>query len=455
MMGRLSEGAAMNLKLTALGRTFPAVVAAVGLLFVSAYPISPCQGMTVFKEDVIGFVVKKPDNWMIRYTTGIILVLKDFNAEEGVLIYPVRAGRGLTLADFMTGFLGALKKAPAGSSRIDFSEISRGRDKLTATLAGTMGRKEISGTAAAFPSGPDFMITICWAPKEMFASRQETLGCIADSYQRTMGLPLVRLKGEYFETMAPRGWKILDESQNGINFRNPSETAGVLVGYVDFGGDPRPMTIPRLFDALTTPCAPGQQSCFSITRTYNRLAAVDAPDFTDGFGRPWKARAEEFDATLIDAQRSKVHGVLTAMIMNGQHITKLYGWIFVHATRMSRPETWERDSAATAIVQENLIIIKASELITGRILPRNNPYDSSAIMGHWAYANKSQSERSEKFQEAIMGFDAYRMPGGERIEVPLNSIPGGNNPLFYNPQTGHLLNSTLESLPLGYVPLKR
>jgi hypothetical protein len=186
-----------------------------------------------------------------------------------------------------------------------------------------------------------------------------------------------------------------------------------------------------------------------------RLAAVDAPDFRDNMGRTWKARAEDFEATLVDAESTRVHGVLTAMVMRGRHIAGMYGWIIATATRISWPESWESNSAARAIVQENLKIIKASELITQRILPRNNPYDSSTIMGHWEYKNRVDSELWGKRQEAIMGYETFETPTGEHVDIPLNSIPGGNNPLYDNPQTGLTWNSTLESPPQGYYPLKR
>jgi hypothetical protein len=451
VMGSLSIGVFMHPKSLAsvLGAIF--VCAAAGFPGASA----PCPGMLTFQEDTIGFALSKPPAWMIRYTSGVILVLKDAAADEGVLIYPIRPAPGLTLSEFMSDVLGALKRGSTDASRLDFAAVSQTRYKMTASLSGTSGRKRISGSATALAAGPDYLIEIIWAPAEAFAAEREKLACIADSYQKAPGRPLVRLKGSYFETMAPLGWKILEESSNGINFRSADGGAGVLAGYGDFGGDPRPMTLPRLFDALTTPCAPGQQPCFSITRSYARLAAADAPDFTDGLGRPWKARAEEFDATLMDAPGTRVHGVLTGMVMCGRLVNGLYGWIIASATRVSRPDAWERNSAATAIVQDNLKIIKASELITRRILPRNNPLDSSAVMGHWAYVNKSDAARSEKYREAIMGYETYRTPGGDRIDVPLNSIPGGNNPLFYEQPTGRIWNSTLESPPRGYVPLKR
>lgn len=447
------------------GRAFvgAAVLLAVGILIVPALgPKDRDKGanpqmpaLSTFKDDVVGFSVKRPAGWRLRYTTGVIAVLKDDQAREGVLIYPVRPKAGFTLKDFLSSYLNVLKASSTGSSRIDFANLTADRLRATAQVSGTMAGTPISGLAAAVLQPPDYVLTVIWAAAAEFAAKRDGLRTIADSYQRAPGIALVRLNGTYFETMAPKGWRIKEESSISVNFANAAGDAGVMSGYADFGGDPAPMTIPRLFEAVTKPCYPGQQPCFSITKSYNRLAAIEAPDFQDSLGRTWKARAEEFEATLVDTAGSRVHGVLTGMVMCGRHITGLYGWIIATATRVARPDRWESQAAATAIVQENLKILRASELITQRILPRNNPYDSSTIMGHWAYKNKVDAELSAKRQESIMGYETYRTPTGERVDVPLNSIPGGNNPLYYHPQSGLLWGSALEPPPLGYVVLKR
>lgn len=432
------------------------------LIIVVLWPSISCQGailqipaLSTFKDDVIGFSVKRPGGWRLRYTTGVIAILKDDQAREGVLIYPVKPKESFTLQDFLKSYLNILKASSNRTSRIEFSNFAADRLRATAQVSGVMAGTPVSGLAEAVARPPDYILTVIWAPTPEFAAKRNGLQAIAASYQRTPGVALVKLSGKYFETMAPKGWRIMEESSNSVNFTNATGDAGVISGYTDFGGDSSPMTIPRLFEAVTKPCSPGQKPCFSIAKIYKRLAAVDAPDFKDSMGRTWKARAEEFEATLVDAAASRVHGVLTGMVMGGRHVTGLYGWMIVTATRISRPDRWESQAAATSIVQENIKIIRASELITQRILPRNNPYDSSTIMGSWAYKNKVDSELSAKRQEAIMGYESYRNPAGERVDIPLNSIPGGNNPLYFNPNTGLLWNSTLEPPPQGYVVLKR
>jgi hypothetical protein len=416
----------------------------------------PCRSLEMFKEDVVGFLVKKPAGWIIRYTTGIITILRDNQGQAGVLIYPIRPQTGFTLENFFSSFMNILKESSKDSSRVDYSDVIQGRGQVQAKVSGFIGGKTVIGEAAAFPSGPDYILTLYWAPTEELSSQQPVLKCIADSYQKAPGQPLVKLSGTYFETMAPTGWRIVEEGSNGVDFRNPAGDAGVIVGYGDFGSDPQPMTIPRLFEAVSKPCSPGQQPCFSKTKSYTMLAGGDAPDFKDGLGRTWKARAEEFDATMADAQNSRVHGVLTGMVMGGRHITGLYGWFVITSTRVSLPETWDRNSAATAIIQDNLKIIKASEWSTSRILPRNNPLDSSTYLSSGEYKNRVDAELSDKRREGIMGYETYRMPTtGDRFDIPLNSIPPGDGPVFLNPQDRSVWNPALGNAPQGYYQLEK
>ena len=117
--------------------------------------------------------------------------------------------------------------------------------------------------ASAVTQAPDYILTVVWAPATEFSAKQDGLQAGADSYRRAPGVTLVRLSGQYFETMAPKGWRIPEELSNSVNFANAAGDAGVVSGYTDFGSDPSPMTIPRLFEAVTKPWLPGQQPCFS------------------------------------------------------------------------------------------------------------------------------------------------------------------------------------------------
>ena len=83
--------------------------------------------LSTFKDDVIGFSVKRPAGWRLRYTTGVIAVLKNDQASEGVLIYPVRPKAGFTLQDFLTGYLNILKASSTSTSRIEFAGLSADR----------------------------------------------------------------------------------------------------------------------------------------------------------------------------------------------------------------------------------------------------------------------------------------------------------------------------------------
>jgi len=389
-----------------------------------------------FTEPFSGFSIEKPKNWQVKYTTGVITVTKDNNMQEGFLVYPVVPENGLTLVELTEKYLSVLKNSATSEAQIDYSGISENNNKVTTSITGNMNGKDIRGSVETIKSGQDYILKTVWAQAGEFSSKESSLAYLADTYKKTNGKALVTLSGKYFQTKAPADWIIKEETSNGINIASPNDEAGVMSGYFDFGGDPNPMTLDRMFEAFTRPCSAGQDPCYSITRTYNEVASVDAPDFQDNLGRTWKARAEEFDATLVDAASSRVHGVYTGMVMNGQNINGLYGWIIASATRISKPELWDKYSAITAIIQDNLTITQASELITNRILPRNNPYDSSTIMGSWEYKNKVDDELSQKRREAIMGFSTMYGNDGTSYEVPLNNISEGGNPTYINASTG-------------------
>jgi hypothetical protein len=68
--------------------------------------------------------------------------------------------------------------------------------------------------------------------------------------------------------------------------------------------------------------------------------------------------------------------------------------------------------------------------------------------------NRVDKALSGKRREAIMGFETYRTSTGDRIDVPLNSIPRWNNPLYWNPRTQTIRNSTPQPPPQGYSRFK-
>jgi hypothetical protein len=59
-----------------------------------------------------------------------------------------------------------------------------------------------------------------------------------------------------------------------------------------------------------------------------------------------------------------------------------------------------------------------------------------------------------KRREAILGFETYRTSTGERIDVPLSSIPRGNKALYWNPRTQTIRNSTPQPPSQGYSQFK-
>ena len=85
---------------------------------------APSPALSAFTDDVIGFSLKRPAGWRLRYTTGVIAVLKDDQAREGVLIYPVQPKAGFTLQAFLTSYLTVLKASPTSAAKIGFADVA-------------------------------------------------------------------------------------------------------------------------------------------------------------------------------------------------------------------------------------------------------------------------------------------------------------------------------------------
>ena len=193
----------------------------------------PCRSLETFKEDVVGFLVKKPAGWIIRYTTGIITILRDSQGQEGVLIYPIRPQTGFTLENFFSSFMNILKESSKDSSRVDYADVTQGRGQVQAKVSGFIGGKTVIGEAAAFPSGPDYILTLYWAPTEELSSRQLVLKCIADSYQKAPGQPLVKLSEPILKRWPRRAGrlsrKVRMESISGIPRGMPGLSSAMAI----------------------------------------------------------------------------------------------------------------------------------------------------------------------------------------------------------------------------------
>ena len=114
---------------------------------------SPCQGMTAFQRRRRRFYGEKTrrldDPLHYGRHSGFERLQRpgrspDLSGEAFLRIDP---------CEFHVGLSGCFEKTSTGSSRIDYSDVSQGHNKLTARVTGTMGRKVDPGRGGRFPLG--------------------------------------------------------------------------------------------------------------------------------------------------------------------------------------------------------------------------------------------------------------------------------------------------------------
>jgi hypothetical protein len=390
----------------------------------------------------------------------VIVLHKENTLQNGMIVYPIFPKSGYAAEKALTDFLDILKST---NHSIAYGILSKQENDISTTISGTVSGKKVAGYAGVSKSENTYIIYLSWTSPENFSAENQSFSrCVIKSYRKTVGRALVRLKSPngYFETVAPAGWKI-EDSANGATISHPDNEAGVFFSYVDFGGDPRAMTPDRAFNEfINLPCkSPGKPMTGEVCNILLQKPAgvfgtIRLPDFRDIMGRIWKTRGDEYEALLAD-NKTYVHGTTVVSVMDGQHVTGLHGYMIIVSTRLSSPANWPKYSAITDYIQSKMRVVRASEFITDRILPRNNMLDFNVITGWWNAKNARESERSANLQDAIMGFESYRTSSGTQYDVPLNSISYGNHPVYVEEQTGLLWNSITETPPLRYVPLIR
>ena len=233
------------------------------------------------------------------------------------------------------------------------------------------------------------MITICWAPTETFASKREMLGCIADSYQRTTGLALVKLHGSVFRNDGAPG---MADRRGRPEWDQFPQSRGRC------GGHGRLWRLRRRSSAddpsAAFRCAdhalalPAKIGAVSITLDDKSLAvAVDAPDFTDSLGRPWKARAEEFEADaggrpeIKGARRADRHGHVRAARHRIVRLDLCQRNPAVPGPKAGSNSAADGHRSGQFENHQGQRVDHPGEFFPGTILTH-----SSTIMGHWAYA---------------------------------------------------------------------
>jgi len=198
-------------------------------------------------------------------------------------------------------------------------------------------------------------------------------------------------QGNHYSAHIPRGWKV-NETRNGIDILDPNyqglvgSSHAILVG--GFG-----QTSPSGFAQWSIQAMGGQ-----ITKV---IRDTPLPSITGALNIPWQRSLSEF---LVNYRGQTIHVMSETSIANG------FGQFCAMNLMMMSPENmWSKTAPVLAEVAKSIKIVNASQMGgvagQGRVLPRNNPIDDSAIMGAWENRQQSDARLNREWQEAIMGFE--------------------------------------------------
>ena len=403
----------------------------------AAIGLSSCaaNALPLFHDRYIGFSVGKPAGWGINYLNGTISVQKDPSGKTTALVYPVRlkedqsADQALSeyaaiLGDVFQKADGNLQASPQGGSG----------DHAVMALSGEYKGAAIQGELRANRKGRDLLITGGWAPQADWSAQKSTILAVGQSYEKRPAafLKLSRATGggdtmggatTTYQFALPEGWHVSGVTFRGIDLSLDAVT-GVSFAYLTNGIGT--VTTDQWIDFVF-------QGVGYTDIKY--LAEQPLGQQSDAMGMGWQMVAKEYEATF---KGTRVRGVATGAVSNigfGYGYGSYSGMISLRQSTVSK---WDEFSAITAAIQES---IKITDAKAGQslILPKNNPLDSSSVMGSWEYRNQVQDRASAKWSEAVMGYENVHSPTtGQTYQAPLNSwnATGSDGAGYYRPLPG-------------------
>ncbi len=382
----------------------------------AARPQPNCT-LPTFEDRYAGFVVGRPAGWEIDYLNGTINVRRDVNTVA--VVYPVRPRAGNTAETIVAEYAKALESL--------FAKEGGALRAVGGTLEGKIRGIAISGEISARAVGPDVVIRGGWAPSSDWASVRGTLAAVGDCYARARGTMLKAQRrtgadGAGSTTYAfslPDGWSVAGVSSRGIDLL-ADEVSGVSFAYLT--GMMGSQTPDGFIDFVVQ--ATGLQNV-------KFLASRDLPSQADPMGLRWVTKSKEY--TGVQKGR-RVHGVVTASV-GTMGFFGMSNWSGMISVRQAEATKWESLSGITGVVQESIRIVDAKPG-QGRILPRNNPLDDSAIMSSWEYKNQVDERLSARRSETILEYQEVRSPTfGETYQAPYSAWQesGPQGPGYYLP----------------------
>ena len=422
--------------------------------------IAPPCALPKHHDDYAGFTIGQPAGWLVESGTGTITVSKDQKGMVGALVYPARVRKtdipADRFADLFASQLGRNIAQRGGSfqlsNRVTDGHIARA--DATATIDGVKLRGPLE-----VRSDPGFVtLKLYWAPEESFAAEEPTLKQVVACFHRETLItqkhppppsaishhggsalplapavaeptttPLKPFSSKFFTGSVPDGWKVKDETANGIDLVSADQGEGVGFGWVQ-----GPMSAPSVLVRQ------------SVARYY-----PDAHVLWEG---PLRGPGPGWVGYGIEFETAQAHGYWQSF--RNQSVE-------LGATMVAAKGRWEASKKTLATIAQSVQItpnavstvnahIRAQMALVPRPAPPHTAASSSSStgLGGWKSNSDARDRLNQDFTDSILDQERAVSPTtGEEYIVPTSAwnatgpqgagyyraVPGGSPELLQTP----------------------
>jgi hypothetical protein len=388
------------------------------------------ENCTLPTEEFIehAFSIGVPAGWIHEVGNDTIAIMEDDRNLTAVFIYTAKLEQNLSAAEFLREFGNVFQSIiEDGGGRFSLGESLMVGDTATADAQATVEEGDVQGVFAVDKAGGFVTLRVYWAPVAEFASKEDILKEVADCFTRHTIVSdsmisaaassrlnesgsgagtanLIPQQGRYFSYAIPATWKVLAETDAGIDLEGPNAEAAVSVTYVTGAEGPianRDWAERSLGNVGISAQLGATQSIVGIDENHT----VEAYDFTGTLGG------------------NAVNGKVTVGMYNVYAPLATYSSPF-SGIQVALAGRWEQYRATTQAIQDSITItdIGARKDIK---LPSGNRIEDvggSAITSSYEYQQEVGDRSSNNWADAMRGYDTVESPStGDRIDAPLNS----------------------------------
>jgi hypothetical protein len=236
------------------------------------------------------------------------------------------------------------------------------------------------------------------------------------SSQRAISMTFAPHRGQWFFAALPTGWRVLDETANGIDIASPDATGGVSFEYLHGSAAAAVAGGAAVDNAGFASWLFQSQGASNV-----RIARTESIGrFTDAVGASWTFDGREFDAV---ANGDNVHGVMEV----GTAIDRYGDWVGMSWQRVAQTAAWSGLAANLAAVSRSITILQVQS--TGGSLRMPATDASSGQVS--ATQDDVQSRLSQDRENATLGFETLVDPTtGTHYDAPFEAYDSSRGGYF-------------------------